>query len=89
MTGPIESRHDVLFNPDAFRHQLLLLKSLHCARPVLHEGRMQFIQCLSVNLSGCDFQMTVYLAGKQAGVDSSAVQIPADEPREEETHAEQ
>jgi hypothetical protein len=46
---------------------------------VLHQGLSQFIQCLSVNLSGCDFQMTVYLAGKTEGVDSAEIQIkPSD-----------
>ena len=75
MTGPVDTSRDVPFDLDAYRHQLLLLKSLHCGRPVLHKGRAQFIQCLSANRSGCDLPMTVYLAGMEAGIDSTEIQI--------------
>jgi hypothetical protein len=79
MTGPVNSNQDQPFNPDLYRHQLLLLKSMHCTRPVLYEGQKRFIQCVSANLSGCDIQMTVYLTGMTAGVDSSAIQIPTNQ----------
>jgi len=75
MTGPVDANRDKPFNPEAYKHQLLLLKSLHCGRPVLHQGRNEFIQCVNVNLSGCDIGMTVYLAGLRGGIDSSEIQI--------------
>jgi hypothetical protein len=75
MTGPVDASRDKPFNLAAYQHQLLLLKSLHCGRPVLHQGRNQFIQCVRANLSGCDIGMTVYLAGSKDGVDSSEIQI--------------
>lgn len=59
----------------AYRHQWALLKSLHCARPVLHEGLSRFINCLSANLSGSQVDMTVYLAGVKGGIDSKEIQI--------------
>lgn len=75
MTGPVDASQDEPFNPAAYHHQLLLLKSLHCGRPVLHQGRKQFIQCVSANRSGCDIGMTVYLAGFRDGIDSKEIQI--------------
>lgn len=79
MTGPVDASQDAPFNPAAYKHQYLLLKSLHCGRPVLHHGRSQFIQCVSANLSGCDIEMTVYLAGIKGGIDSSEIQIKTTE----------
>lgn len=75
MTGPVDASQDKPFNPETYRHQLLLLKSLHCGRPVLHQGLNQFVRCVSANASGCDIVMTVYLAGIKDGIDSSEIQI--------------
>jgi hypothetical protein len=75
MTGPVDTSQDQPLDPDAYRHQLLLLKSLHCARPVLYQGLNQFIQCITANQSGGDIQTTVYLAGIKGGIDSSEIQI--------------
>lgn len=78
MIGPVDSRRDEPFNLEVCRHQLLLLKSLHCARPVLYQGTHQFISCLTANQSGSDIDMIVYLAGKNGGVDSREVEITPD-----------
>lgn len=77
MTGPVDTNQDQPFAPETYRHQLLLLKSMHCTRPVLYQGRKQFIQCVTANLSGCDIEMTVYLAGISGGLDSKEIQIKA------------
>lgn len=82
--GPVDANQDEPFDPDLCRHQLLLLKSLHCGRPVLYQGRRQFISCVTVNRSGCDIDMLVYLAGKVGGVDSREVGIPPDATSETE-----
>jgi hypothetical protein len=79
MIGPVDSTRDGPFHPEICRHQLLLLKSLHCGRPVLYQGQRQFISCVTANLSGCDIDMIVYLAGKKGGVDSREVEITPDE----------
>jgi hypothetical protein len=76
MIGPVDNSQDEPFDPDLCRHQLLLLKSLHCGRPVLYQGLRHFISCLTANRSGCDIDMTVYLAGQVVGVDSRKIEIP-------------
>jgi len=75
MTGPVDCSQAEPLDPQAFKHQLLLLKSAHCARPVLHEGRCHFINGLSLYQDGGRVSMTVYLAGINGGFDSSEIQI--------------
>jgi len=89
MIGPVDNTQDEPFNAELCRHQLLLLKSLHCGRPVLYQGLRQFISCVTVNRSGCDIDMLVYLAGKAGGVDSREVAIPPDAVSEIEEHSEE
>lgn len=60
---------------ETYQHQAALLKSLHCARPVLYQGRNEFIRCVTANTSGSPVDMVVYLAGKRDSVDSTEVQI--------------
>lgn len=69
------SGQDVPLDQDAYRHHLLLLKSAHCARPVLHEGLHQFINSLTLYQAGGRVAMIVYLAGKKEGIDSSEIRI--------------
>lgn len=85
MIGPVDNTQDEPFNPDLCRHQMLLLKSLHCGRPVLYQGLRHFISCLTANRSGCDIDMIVYLAGKTDGVDSAEIQIMPTNPIETES----
>jgi hypothetical protein len=80
MTGPVDTNQAEPLDPQAYRHQWALLKSAHCARPVLHQGRRQFINGLSLYQDGGRVSMTVYLAGKRDGVDSSDVQIMTTSP---------
>lgn len=87
MIGPVDATQDEPFDADMCRHHLLLLKSLHCGRPVLHQGRRHFIKCVTANQSGCDINMIVYLAGHTAGVDSREVDIPAIEQNKEDEHS--
>lgn len=69
------SGQDVPLDQDAYRHHLLLLKSAHCARPVVHEGLNQFINSLTLYQNGGRVAMLVYLAGKKEGIDSSEICI--------------
>ncbi len=78
MTGPVQGTQNEPNDPTSYKHHLLLLKSMHCARPVLHRGMKQFISCLTANREGGRISMTVYLAGKVCGFDSAEIQIMPD-----------
>lgn len=76
MTASVSGDQNEPFDPDAYKHQLLLLKSAHCARPVLHRGLHQFINGLTLYQgAGGRIEMTVYLSGVTGGIDSTDVQI--------------
>jgi hypothetical protein len=75
MTGPVDTSQDQPLDPAAYTHQLLLLKSAHCARPVLYRGVHQFISGLTLHSAGTRPAMVVYLAGRAGGLDSTEVQI--------------
>lgn len=75
MTGPVPNNQDEPNDPAAYREHLRLLKSMHCARPVLHHGLKQFITCLTANRDGGRISMTVYLAGTRDGIDSSEIEV--------------
>ncbi len=72
-TGPLD--------PDAYRHQMRLLKAMHHATPVMHEGRQQFLAVLTPRLAGGRVQMDVYLTGRPGAIDST--QITLAEPAKE------
>lgn len=78
MTGPVDTSQAEPLDKQAYKHQWLLLKSAHCARPVLHQGRRQFINGLSLYQNGGRVSMTVWLAGIRDGFDSSEIQIMED-----------
>jgi len=75
MTGPVQGEQDQPNDPERYRHHLLLLKSMHCCRPVIHNGLKQYISCLTANRDGGRISMTVYLAGKRESFDSSEIEI--------------
>jgi len=75
VTGPVPNNQDEPNDLEAYRHHLLLLKSMHCCRPVVYQGLNQFITCLTANRDGGHISMTVYLAGKPGAIDSSQIQI--------------
>jgi hypothetical protein len=75
MSGPVSDDQDEPNDPAAYIHQLLLLKSAHCCRPVLYRGVKQFIHTLTTYPDGGKRSMTVYLAGIKGGIDSAEIQI--------------
>lgn len=75
MTGPVPNNQDMPLDAAACRHQMLLLRSAHCARPVLYQNRNRFINSLTLYQDGGRVSMTVYLAGAKEGIDSSEVQV--------------
>ena len=75
MTGPVNADQVEPLDPIAYKHQLLLLKSAHCCRPVVHQGLKQFINGLTLYHSGGRVAMIVYLAGNSEAIDSTAIRI--------------
>lgn len=75
MTGPVPNNQDEPLDAAAYQHHLLLLKSAHCCRPVIFDGRNQFIHTLTLHQDGGRLGMIVYLAGITGGVDCSQIQI--------------
>lgn len=71
----VVSNQEELFDPELYKHHLLLLKSAHCCRPVLYRGLKQFIHTLTMSQDGGSLSMTVYLAGITGGMDSAEIQI--------------
>lgn len=75
MTGPVPTNQDEPNDPAAYRAHLLLLKSMHCARPVVYQEKNHFITCLTANRDGGHISMTVYLAGMAGGIDSNEIGV--------------
>jgi hypothetical protein len=61
--------------PETYRHHQLLVKSAHCARPVVCDGKNAYISCLTMNRAGGAWDMTVYLAGDPTPRDSREITI--------------
>jgi hypothetical protein len=80
VTGPVEDSQDEPLDPETYKHHLLILKSAHCCRPVVHRGLNQFINGLTLHRNGGGNAMTVYLAGMKDGIDSKDIQIPPASP---------
>ena len=60
---------------DEYRRQELLSRALHCAHPVLMDGKYQYISALTSAESGGRIEMTVYLKGRVDGVDSRRITV--------------
>jgi hypothetical protein len=75
VTGPVEADQVEPLDPTAYKHQARLLKSAHCARPVVHQGLHQFINGLTLYHDGGRVAMLVYLAGIRDGIDSNDIRI--------------
>lgn len=66
-TGPLD--------PEAYRQQMLLLKAMHYASPVMHDGVQQYLQVLTPRLAGGRVQMDVYFTGRPQPVDSATITL--------------
>jgi hypothetical protein len=87
MTGPVPNNQDEPLAPEAYAHQVRLLKSAHCCRPVLYQGKLQFIKGLTLHHNGGRVEMIVWLAGNKEAIDSAEVQIKTNSPSEEKERA--
>lgn len=66
---------DEPLDPVAYRHQMRLLKLMHFARPVMHDGRLQYLQAMTPRLAGGRVQMDVFFTGRHEPVDSAAITL--------------
>lgn len=65
-------------DPEEYKRQLLLLRSLHCARPVILDGKQAYIHTLSASQDGGHIEMTAYMTGDPTPVDATrlVVELP-------------
>jgi len=87
MVGPVPNRQDEPLDAEAFAHQRRLLKSAHCCRPVLYQGKQHFINGLTVHHNGPGVGMIVWLAGIGEAIDSADVEIKPSSTSEEGRNA--
>lgn len=59
-----------------YKHQARLLRALHCAYPVLFEGRERFVQVIHSRLAGGRVDMDLWLTGSSVGLKASQVEVP-------------
>lgn len=53
-----------------------LLRALHCAYPVVFEGKHRFIQVIHARLAGGRIEMEVYLTGSPEVIDIGQITVP-------------
>lgn len=56
--------------------QLKILKTLHCARPVLVDGKEEFIKVVHARQSGGRIEMEVWITGRAVPVAPELITIP-------------
>jgi hypothetical protein len=61
-----------------------LLRALHCAYPVLVDGRQCFIQVIHARLAGGRIEMEVYLTGNSTPVPLERITVPTQERTSEQ-----
>lgn len=62
-------------DPVAYRHHQLLLRAMHYAHEVMHEGLYQYIHTMTPRQAGGRIQMDVYFTGRPEPVDSATITL--------------
>lgn len=75
MNAPLKTTEYGPLDEAAYRHQALLLRSLHWARPVMLAGREVYIHTVSASLSGGHIEMTVYMTGDPTPTPSKLIEV--------------
>lgn len=73
MRGAITAPDYAPLDQDEYKRQALLLRSLHCARPVMFDGRQAYIHTLSASVAGGRIEMTAYLTGDPTPIDATCL----------------
>lgn len=79
----ITSASGELLDRDTYLHQARLLRALHGARPVMHDGHSKFIHTVTAQQAGGTIEMTVYLAGDPTPIDSAQIALQGEEDAKE------
>lgn len=66
-----------------YARQARLLLALHSARPVLLDGRQQFLHTVRAQLAGGRIEMEVYVTGNAAVIDSTDITLPDPQVKDE------
>lgn len=61
---------------DEYKRQAVLLKALHCAHPVLYEGKNRFVQVMHARQAGGRIEGEVWLTGSPEPVDLKLITLP-------------
>ena len=60
---------------ETYKLHALLLRSLHCARPVILDGRRAYIHTLTASLAGGRIEMTAYMTGDETPIDAARLVV--------------
>ncbi len=63
-----------------YDRQRYLLKCLHCAKPVMVDGKEQFVKVLHARQAGGRIEGEVWMTGSPDPVDLKLINIPAAKP---------
>lgn len=66
-----------------YAHQARLLLALHSARPVLLDGRQQFLHTVRAQLAGGRIEMEVYVTGNASVIDSANLTLAGPQAKDE------
>ena len=61
---------------EACKQHLVLVKSMHCCRPVLVAGKEEFVQVVNARLAGGRIEVEVWLTGGADPVDMKLITLP-------------
>ncbi|MES2787658.1 MAG: hypothetical protein V4684_19485 [Pseudomonadota bacterium] len=76
MNNPTDTPDYAPLDDAEYRRQARLLRALHCAYPVMHKGKLQFIQAVHASLAGGRIDMDIFLTGNPAIIDSKEITLP-------------
>ncbi|MDQ1921700.1 hypothetical protein [Massilia pseudoviolaceinigra] len=62
-------------DPEACKHQMILMKALHCAHPVIYEGKQCVVQEVSARQAGGRIEGVAYLRGNPEPVECSKITL--------------
>ncbi len=75
MTKSLPAPDFAPLDPDAYKQQATLLKALHCAHPVVYDGKERFVQVLHARQAGGRIEPEVWLTGSPEPVDLALITV--------------
>jgi hypothetical protein len=56
-------------DPETYKHAAVLHKALHAAHPIIHDGKVGYIQVITSRLAGGRVETKAYLTGNPQCID--------------------